>query len=117
MALVIETGEVVPGADSFATAAELVTYATNFGKAVPADEVLQARSGRSMIAISGQKQSTLRMIPFRTLSPGCRYSNTTPLMRLRRLAVLTGKNMPAGSTRSKPDFLPNISEREKACQP
>lgn len=41
MALVIETGEVVPGADSFATAAELVTYATNFGKAVPADEVLQ----------------------------------------------------------------------------
>lgn len=41
MALVIETGEVVLGADSFATAAELVTYATNFGRAVPADEVAQ----------------------------------------------------------------------------
>lgn len=41
MALVIETGEVVPGAESFATAAELVTYAMNFGKAVPADELVQ----------------------------------------------------------------------------
>lgn len=41
MALVIETGQVVLGADSFATAAELVTYATNFGKTVPVDEVLQ----------------------------------------------------------------------------
>ena len=41
MALVIENGKVVPGADSFATAAELVTYATNFGKVIPADEVAQ----------------------------------------------------------------------------
>lgn len=41
MALVIETGQVVPGADSFATAAELVTYAANFGKTVPVDEVAQ----------------------------------------------------------------------------
>ncbi|HCS46463.1 MAG TPA: hypothetical protein DIW52_27280 [Pseudomonas sp.] len=41
MALVIENGNVVPGADSFATAAELVTYAANFGKTIPADEVAQ----------------------------------------------------------------------------
>lgn len=41
MALVIENGKVVPGADSFATAAELVTYAANFGKTIPTDEVAQ----------------------------------------------------------------------------
>lgn len=41
MALVIESGKVVPSADSFATAAELVTYAANFGKAIPADEMAQ----------------------------------------------------------------------------
>jgi len=41
MALVIESGKVVPCADSFATAAELVTYAANFGKAIPADEMAQ----------------------------------------------------------------------------
>lgn len=41
MALVIENGKVVPGADSFATAAELVIYAANFGKTIPSDEVVQ----------------------------------------------------------------------------
>ncbi|QJI29914.1 hypothetical protein HKK55_14760 [Pseudomonas sp. ADAK18] len=41
MALVIENGKVVPDADSFATAAELVTYAMNFGKTIPTDEVAQ----------------------------------------------------------------------------
>ncbi len=39
--LIIETGLVVPGADSFATAAELVIYAANFGKVIPADEGAQ----------------------------------------------------------------------------
>lgn len=41
MALVIETGLIVPGAESFATAAELVAYATNFGRVIPADTPLQ----------------------------------------------------------------------------
>lgn len=41
MALVIETGAVVPGAESFATAAELVVYAANFGRVIPVDEVAQ----------------------------------------------------------------------------
>lgn len=41
MALVIETGAVVPGAESFATAAELVTYAANFGRTIPVEEVAQ----------------------------------------------------------------------------
>lgn len=36
MSLVIENGSIVAGADSFATAAELVTYAANFGRTIPA---------------------------------------------------------------------------------
>lgn len=39
--LIIETGEIVPGADSFATAAELVDYAASFGATIPVDEVAQ----------------------------------------------------------------------------
>lgn len=39
--LIIETGQIVPGADSFATAAELVTYAGNYGKTIPATEAAQ----------------------------------------------------------------------------
>lgn len=41
MPLVIETGSIVPGAESFATAAELVTYAANFGRVIPADAAAQ----------------------------------------------------------------------------
>lgn len=37
MALTIEDGTIVAGADSFATAAELVAYAGNFGRVIPAD--------------------------------------------------------------------------------
>lgn len=36
--LIIEDGSIVPGADSFATVAELVTYAANFGKTIPSTE-------------------------------------------------------------------------------
>ncbi|MGV8864096.1 MAG: DnaT-like ssDNA-binding protein [Pseudomonas sp.] len=41
MALVIETGSIVPGAESFASASELATYAENFGKIIPAAVPLQ----------------------------------------------------------------------------
>lgn len=41
MSLIIEDGSIVAGADSFATAAELVTYAANFGKTIPATEAAQ----------------------------------------------------------------------------
>lgn len=55
MALVIENGGVVTGADSFATAAELVTYAENFGKTipveVPAQEALLRRAALQMDAM------------------------------------------------------------------
>lgn len=39
--LTIENGSIVAGADSFATAAELVAYAGNFGRVIPADEPSQ----------------------------------------------------------------------------
>ncbi|RJG10918.1 hypothetical protein D3879_14655 [Pseudomonas cavernicola] len=41
MALTIENGSIVAGADSFATAAELVTYAANFGRTIPGTEAAQ----------------------------------------------------------------------------
>lgn len=41
MALIIEDGSVVPGAESYATTAELAVYAANFGKTLPADEAAQ----------------------------------------------------------------------------
>ena len=39
--LTIENGSIVPGAESFAMAAELVTYAANFGRTIPATEAAQ----------------------------------------------------------------------------
>ena len=41
MALVIESGLIVAGADRYVTAAELVTYAANYGLTIPADEPAQ----------------------------------------------------------------------------
>lgn len=56
MALIIEDGTIVPGADSFATAAELVTYAENYGLTIPAttseQEVLLRRAALQMQALS-----------------------------------------------------------------
>jgi hypothetical protein len=55
MALIIEDGSIVVGAESYATAAELVVYAANFGKTIPADAVAQEallrRSALQMEAI------------------------------------------------------------------
>ncbi len=52
MALVIETGSIVPGAESFASAAELAAYAENCGKTIPAEilrqEVLLRRAALQM---------------------------------------------------------------------
>lgn len=54
--LIIETGQIVPGAESFATAAELVTYAENFGRTIPADiaaqESLLRRAALQMSAMA-----------------------------------------------------------------
>jgi hypothetical protein len=43
MALTIENGTGVAGADSYATAAELATYAANYGLTVPADATAQEK--------------------------------------------------------------------------
>lgn len=56
MSLIIEDGTIVAGADSFATAAELVTYAANYGITIPAtepeQEVLLRRAALQMSALS-----------------------------------------------------------------
>lgn len=56
MALVIEDGSVVAGAESYASAAEFATYAANYGKVIPveeaAQEVLLRRSALQMEAMS-----------------------------------------------------------------
>lgn len=53
--LTIENGSIVAGADSFARAAELVTYAANFGRTIPAtesaQEALLRRAYLQMIAL------------------------------------------------------------------
>lgn len=41
MTLILELGTGKPDAESFATAAELVTYAENFGRVIPADPTAQ----------------------------------------------------------------------------
>lgn len=41
--LIIEDGSIVAGADSLATAAELVTYAANFGRTIPVSDVDQEK--------------------------------------------------------------------------
>lgn len=60
MALIIEDGTIVTGADSFATAAELVTYAANYGITIPAttpeQEVLLRRAALQMSALSWKGQ-------------------------------------------------------------
>lgn len=52
MALVIEDGSIVPGADSFATLAEFITYADNLGLAIPdttgAQEALLRKAYKAM---------------------------------------------------------------------
>lgn len=56
MSLVIEDGSIVAGAESFATAAELATYAANFGRTIPADapaqEALLRRAALQMSAMN-----------------------------------------------------------------
>lgn len=55
MALTIENGSIVAGADSFAEASELVTYAANFGRTIPAgtpeQESLLRRAYLEMLAL------------------------------------------------------------------
>ena len=54
MSLIIEGGTGKPDADSFATAAELVSYAANYGATIPADEPAQeSLLRRAALAMDG----------------------------------------------------------------
>lgn len=62
--LIIENGTIVAGAESFATAAELVTYAGNFGRVIPADtpsqEALLRRAALQMDALNWKGRAVNR---------------------------------------------------------
>lgn len=70
MALIIEDGTIVNGADSFVTAAELVTYADNYGLTIPSltadQERILRRSFLQMWALSwkGQIVSAIQSGPW-----------------------------------------------------
>ena len=70
MALIIEDGTIVDGADSFVTAAELVTYADNYGLTIPSltadQERILRRSFLQMWALSwkGQIVSAIQSGPW-----------------------------------------------------
>ncbi|PVZ56561.1 hypothetical protein C9422_18745 [Pseudomonas sp. B1(2018)] len=69
MALVIETGSIVPGAESFATAAELVTYAGNFGRVIPADTTAQeALLRRAALEMNAKPWKGRTASPLQTLA-------------------------------------------------
>jgi hypothetical protein len=69
MALVIETGLIVPGAESFATAAELVAYATNFSRVIPADTPSQeALLRRAALEMSAKPWKGHTVSPIQTLA-------------------------------------------------
>ena len=54
--LIIESGAGDPDAESYATAAELVSYATKFGVTIPAEEAAQeALLRRAALAMTGMK--------------------------------------------------------------
>lgn len=62
--LIIENGTIVAGAESFATAAELVAYAANFGRVIPADtpsqEALLRRAALQMDALNWKGRAVNR---------------------------------------------------------
>jgi len=69
MALVIETGSIVTGAESFATAAELVTYAANFGRVIPADTPSQeALLRRAVLEMNAKPWKGRTVSPAQTLA-------------------------------------------------
>jgi hypothetical protein len=67
MALIIEDGSIVVGAESYATAAELVVYAANFSKTIPTDaavqEALLRRAALQMDAICWKGNAVTRDQP------------------------------------------------------
>jgi len=69
MALIIETGSIVAGADSFATVAEFATYAGNYGRAVPSDdEEVEALLRRAALQMDALAWNGALLSPYQSLS-------------------------------------------------
>lgn len=69
MALIIEDGTGKPDSDSYATAAELVTYATNYGVTVPVTEATQeALLRRAAVQMNGLSWKGERTVPGQALA-------------------------------------------------
>lgn len=88
MALIIEDGTGKPDADSYSTAAELVSYAARYGVTIPADPVAQeALLRRAALAMDGMKWK------------GCRAHGDQALAWPRRGVNIDGENKPS-------DYIP-----------
>lgn len=69
MALIIEDGSIVPGANSFVTAAELVTYADDYGLTIPATTADQERIlRRAALQMSALSWKGAESVPLQPLS-------------------------------------------------
>lgn len=88
MALIVEDGTGKPDADSYSTAAELVSYAARYGVTIPADEPAQeALLRRAALAMDGMKWK------------GCRANGEQALAWPRRGVNIDGENKPS-------DYIP-----------
>ena len=88
MALIVEDGTGKPDADSYSTAAELVSYAERYGVSIPADEPAQeALLRRAALAMDGMKWK------------GCRANGDQALAWPRRGVNIDGENKPS-------DYIP-----------
>jgi hypothetical protein len=87
VSLIIESGEGLPDSDSFATAAELVTYAANYGATIPADEPAQeSLLRRAALAMDGYNWK------------GSRTNGDQALSWPRRDVTIDERTLPSDST-------------------
>ena len=86
--LIIEDGTGKPDADSYSTAAELVSYAARYGVTIPAEEAAQETLlRRAALAMDGMKWK------------GCRANGDQALAWPRRGVNIDGENKPS-------DYIP-----------
>lgn len=85
MALIVEDGTGKPDADSYSTAAELVSYAARYGVTIPAEESAQeALLRRAALAMDGMKWK------------GKRQGSDQALAWPRKDVSIDGENKPSG---------------------
>lgn len=84
MALIIETGEGLPNAESFASAADFATYATKFGLTIPSDEAAQ----EALLRNAALQMQTMTW-------KGCRAHSDQALSWPRKGAEVYGEILPS----------------------